>query len=64
MVTEKKRRSKGETYVYLSVSVTRDGDRKVFERSLGPIGTDRSVMERRRKFQTELLELKKQFYLT
>jgi fido (protein-threonine AMPylation protein) len=44
--------------------VTHGGQRKVFEKSIGSIRTDKESIDRRKRFHTELLELKKQYYLT
>jgi len=64
MVSIKKRNVKGETYLYVSASATYRGRRKVFERSAGPAGEDKELLERRKAFLSELLEHKRQFYLT
>jgi hypothetical protein len=54
MVSVKERTVKGRTYVYVSATASYKGDRKRFEKSVGPKDMDPEILKRRIEFYTWL----------
>ncbi len=60
MVSVKKKTVKGKTYIYVSTSISHKGEKKYFEKYLGP--SDEEGMEDRIEFYKQLLEIKRFLY--
>lgn len=62
MVSVREKVVKGRTYVYVSTSVTYKGEKKVFERSVGPKDIDPDKLQRRIDFYSNLLKIQRHVY--
>ncbi|MFO7991771.1 MAG: hypothetical protein R6U61_05710, partial [Thermoplasmata archaeon] len=62
MVSIKEKEIKGKKYVYVSTSASYKGERKDFEKYIGP--KDMEDLERKKKFYSNILRMKRQLYLT
>ncbi|MGA1819735.1 MAG: Fic family protein [Thermoplasmatota archaeon] len=62
MVSVKERTVKGNRYLYVSATSSYRGEKKRFEKSVGPVDMDPQVLERRTEFYKELLDLKSILY--
>ncbi|MGA1792920.1 MAG: Fic family protein [Thermoplasmatota archaeon] len=62
MVSVKERTVKGNRYLYVSATSSYKGEKKGFEKSVGPADMDPQVLERRTEFYKELLDLKAILY--
>ncbi|MGA1873046.1 MAG: Fic family protein [Thermoplasmatota archaeon] len=62
MVSVKERTVKGNRYLYVSATSSYRGEKKRFEKSIGPVDMDPKVLERRTEFYMELLDLKSILY--
>jgi Fic family protein len=63
MTTIKERKIKGKTYLYVSSSASYKGEKKIFEKSIGPKDGDKKELERKREFYSALVEVKREAYL-
>lgn len=62
MVSVKEKTVKGKTYIYVSTSITYKGERKFFEKYIGPKSMSKSQQTRKIEFYARLLSLKKDLY--
>lgn len=62
MASIKERTVKGKTYVYVSSSASYKGEKRVFEKSIGPKDGDEVELERKREFYSKLLDFKKELF--
>jgi Fic family protein len=62
MVSIKEKTVKGKTYIYVSTSVTYKGERKFFEKYIGPKNMNKKQLAKKIDFYARLLSLKKDFY--
>jgi len=62
MVSVKERTVKGKHYLYVSASSSYKGQKKRFEKSVGPADMDPQLLEKRTEFYKELLDLKSTLY--
>jgi len=62
MVSIKEKTVKGKKYLYVSTSVTYKGQRKFFEKYIGPKNMNKKQKDRKIEFNIRLLSLKKDFY--
>ncbi len=62
MVSIKEKEIKGKKYIYVSTSASYKGERKDFEKYIGP--KDMEDLERKKKFYSNILRMKRQLYLT
>ncbi len=58
MVSVKERTVKGKKYLYISATSSYKGQKKRFEKSLGPVDSDPKEIEHKTEFYSDLLELK------
>lgn len=58
MVSIKERTVKGKKYLYASATSSYKGEKARFEKSLGPFDMDPKVMEHKKEFYSDLLDLK------
>jgi fido (protein-threonine AMPylation protein) len=59
----KEREVKGRTYLYVYSSASFKGEKKVFEKSIGPKDGDKEEIERKKNLYSALLDFKKELYL-
>jgi fido (protein-threonine AMPylation protein) len=64
MARMKERKVKDRIYLYVYSSASYKGEKKVFEKSIGPKDGDKDELERKRLFYSALVDIKKEFYLT
>jgi Fic family protein len=62
MVSIKEKTVKGKTYIYVATSVTYKGERKFFEKYIGPKGMNKNQLARKIEFYARILSLKQDFY--
>ena len=60
----KKRKRKGNTYLYVYSTASFKGEKKTFEKLIGKEGDDKNFLDRRIKFYSKILDFKKELYLT
>jgi fido (protein-threonine AMPylation protein) len=58
MVSIKERKVRGKKYLYITATSSFKGEKKRFEKSLGPADSDPEELEHKKEFYTELFELK------
>jgi fido (protein-threonine AMPylation protein) len=64
MANLKERSIKGKKYLYVYSSLSFKGEKKVFEKSIGQKNINKKLLKRKRKFYSEIVDLKKELYLT
>jgi fido (protein-threonine AMPylation protein) len=60
----KERNVKGKTYLYVYSSASYKGEKKIFEKSIGPKNSDKKELEERKEFYSAIVDVKKEMYLT
>lgn len=58
MVSVKERTVKGKRYIYVTATSSYKGNKKRFEKSLGPVDSPKEDLEHKEEFYSDLLELK------
>jgi len=58
MVSVKERTVKGKKYLYVTATSSYKGNKKRFEKSLGPVDSPPEELEQKKEFYSDLLELK------
>jgi len=64
MANIKERKVKGKTYLYVYSSASYKGEKKIFEKSIGPKDSDKKILEERKEFYSALVDVKRDMYLT
>jgi len=64
VVTIKERTIKGRTYVYVAASTSYKGEKKRFEKLVGPKGLDPKEEEHRKEYLSRIVDLKANYYRT
>jgi fido (protein-threonine AMPylation protein) len=64
MANIKERNVKGKTYLYVYSSASYKGEKKIFEKSIGPKDSDKKLLEERKEFYSAIVDVKRELYLT
>lgn len=63
MARIKERKIKGKTYLYVYSSASYKGEKKIFEKSIGPKDSDKEELKRKEKFYSAIVDIKREMYL-